>query len=175
MAIRFHNGFDLPFLNQVLIYLILFLFSSPEPNAQVSFSDHNLSVVRCRCCCRLGHRCSCCKLFTFSSSSPEPLYQPNLEKSLFGWWEFKSIQMKDQAHSKGRWLRNSENTLTKYQKSSPETLGLFPPNLAQSILGWWGFTFVQMKGHAFFQGEIISKEQKYIDKILISSSPEPLS
>ena len=38
-----------------------------EPEAQVSFSDHNLSVGR--------HRC-CCKLFTFSFS-PEPLGQFN--------------------------------------------------------------------------------------------------
>ena len=42
------------------------IFSSPEPKAQVSFSDQNLSVVRrCRCCCRCRR-----KLFTVSSSSP---------------------------------------------------------------------------------------------------------
>ena len=29
-----------------------------------------------------------------------------------------------------------------------------------------GFKFVQLKGHAFYQGEIIKKYQKYIDKIL---------
>ena len=41
--------------------------SSPEPKAQVSFSDQNLSVV-CRC-----HHCRRWrKLFKFSSS-PEPL------------------------------------------------------------------------------------------------------
>ena len=34
--------------------------------------------------------------------------------------------------------------------------------------------FVQMKGPALFQGEIISKLQKYIDKFKKSSSPEPL-
>ena len=47
------------------------VFSSPEPKAQVSFSDQNLSFVRrrrCRCRC---FRCR--KLFTFSTSSPEPL------------------------------------------------------------------------------------------------------
>ena len=36
--------------------------------------------------------------------------------------------------------------------SSPEPLGQFQPNLAQSILGWRGFKFVQMKGPALFQG-----------------------
>ena len=39
--------------------------------------------------------------------------------------------------------------------SSPEPLGQFQPNLAQSILGWRGFKFVQMKGHALPKGEII--------------------
>ena len=58
------------------------VFSSPEPKAQVSFSDHNLSVVRRR---RRRRRWRCrCKLFTFSSSSPEPLgqFQPNLAQSI---------------------------------------------------------------------------------------------
>ena len=40
------------------------------------------------------------------------------------------------------------------------------PNLAQSILGWRGFKFVQTKGPAFFQGKIITKYWKYIDEIL---------
>ena len=34
--------------------------------------------------------------------------------------------------------------------SSPEPLGQFQPNLAQSIDGWRGFKFVQMKGPALF-------------------------
>ena len=60
--------------------------STPEPKAQVCFSEHNLSVVRrrrrrCRRC-----RCSCRKPFTFSSSSPEPLgqIQPNFAQSNLG-------------------------------------------------------------------------------------------
>ena len=44
-----------------------------------------------------------------------------------------------------------------FSSSSPEPLGQFQPNLAQSILGWRGFKFVQMKGPALFQGEIITK------------------
>ena len=44
-----------------------------------------------------------------------------------------------------------------FSSSSPELLGQFQPNLAQSILGWWGFKFVQMKGPALFRGEIIMK------------------
>ena len=44
-----------------------------------------------------------------------------------------------------------------FSSSSPEPLGQFQTNLAQSILGWRGFQFVQMKGPALFQGEIITK------------------
>ena len=74
-----------------------FIISS-ELKAELSFSDHLLSVLGL----------SVCKLFPFSASSPEPL-------------------------------------------------GQLQPNLAQSILTWRGFNFVQMKGPALFQGEIIIK------------------
>ena len=47
--------------------------------------------------------------------------------------------------------------LSVISSSSQEPLGQFQPNLAQSILWWWGFKFLQMKGHALFQGEIIRK------------------
>ena len=42
------------------------------------------------------------------------------------------------------------------------------------VFGCRGFKFVQMKGHTFFQGEIITKFWKYIDKFKKSSSPEPV-
>ena len=51
--------------------IIKLLFSSPELKAQVSFSDHLLSFV----CLSVRLSVPVCKLFTFSSSSPEPLYQ----------------------------------------------------------------------------------------------------
>ena len=44
--------------------------------------------------------------------------------------------------------------------SSPypqEPLGQFQPNLAQSIIRWRKFKFVQMEDHTFSQGEIITK------------------
>ena len=44
-----------------------------------------------------------------------------------------------------------------FSTSSPEPLGQFQPNLAQNILGWRGFKFVQMKNAAHRQGEIIKK------------------
>ena len=44
-----------------------------------------------------------------------------------------------------------------FSSSSPEPLGQFQPNLAQSIPGWRGFKFVQMKGPTLLKGEIIMK------------------
>ena len=44
-----------------------------------------------------------------------------------------------------------------FSSSPQEPLGQFQPNLVQSILGWWGFKVVQMKGPTLFQGEIITK------------------
>ena len=54
-------------------------------------------------------------------------------------------------------VRPSVCKLFTFSSSSPEPLGQFQPNLAQSILGWRGFKFVQMKGPALFPGEIITK------------------
>ena len=76
----------------IIGFKYLSIFSSPEPKAQVSFSDQNLSVIRrcrrrCRRCRRRCRRCRCRrKLFTFSSSSPEALgqFQPNLAQSILG-------------------------------------------------------------------------------------------
>ena len=62
-----------PFGHMVMVQHVLF-----HLKAQVSFSDQNLSVVRC---CRCRHRR---KLFT-CSSSPEPLgqFRLNLAQSIF--------------------------------------------------------------------------------------------
>ena len=40
---------------------------------------------------------------------------------------------------------------------TPEPLGQYQPNFTQSIVGEMKFKFVQMKGHAFFHGEIKTK------------------
>ena len=62
--------------------------------------------------------------------------------------------------SKGKWLRNSENTVTKFKNHLlPEPVFQFQPNLAQNILGWWVYIFISVKGHASFQGEIITKKR----------------
>ena len=126
--------------------------------AQVSFSDHLSSVVCLSV--RPSVRPSVCKLFTFSSSSPEPLvqFQPNLTQSILGWRGFKFVQMKGPALFQGQIITKLWKYIDEIKKSSsPEPLGQFQPNLAQSILGWRGFKFVQLKGPALFQGEIITK------------------
>ena len=83
------------FLMYFLMQRFHLVFSSPEPKAHVSFSDQNLSVVRRRCRCR--------KLFTFSSSSQEPLgqFQQNLAQSILGGRGFKFVQMKGHTISQG--------------------------------------------------------------------------
>ena len=71
---------------------LLCLVSLLEPKAQVSFSDQNLSVVRYRCPSR---RRWFRKLFTFSSSSQEPLghlnqiwHKASLGKGDLSWFKF---------------------------------------------------------------------------------------
>ena len=51
-----------------------------------------------------------------------------------------------------------------FSSSSQEPLGQFKQNLAQSILGSRGVKFLQMKGHPFLQGEIITKQQNSLTK-----------
>ena len=84
--------YDQPVLNNGIGHLFVTInhqsfkfpvvFGSSEPEAQVSFSDQNLSVVCLRCLCRSCRRYL--NFFTFSSSSPEPLgqFQPNLAQSI---------------------------------------------------------------------------------------------
>ena len=86
------------------------------------------------------------------------------------------MKIKGPAFFQGEIIMKEQKYIDEIKKSSPpEPLVEFQPNLAQSILGWRGFKFIQMKDPALFQGEIITKEQKYIDEIKKSSSPEALS
>ena len=100
------------------------------------------------------------ELFTFPSSSNEPLrqFQPNLVQSFLGWREFKFCSQE------GPWFfprgDNNKRVKTYWQilKSfSPEPLDHFEPNLAQNIFGWSKFKFIQMKDPSLFQGEIRTK------------------
>ena len=51
-----------------------------------------------------------------------------------------------------------------FSSSSPELLVQFRRNLAQRILGWWGFKFVQMKGHALSKGRKLKKSKNTLAK-----------
>ena len=68
------------------VCIFQYLFSSPEPQAQVNFPNQNVSVARRFCICR-----RCRKLFTFLSSSPETLdlFQPNFAQNIIGKRGFK--------------------------------------------------------------------------------------
>ena len=95
--------------SHLMVIFIVIIISSPEQEAQVSFSDQNLSVVRC---CRC-HCCCCCrKLFTFSFSSPEPLgqFQPKLVQNILGSNEGPLLFPRG-----GRELRNIENIVTNFK------------------------------------------------------------
>ena len=79
-------------------------------------------------------------------------------------------ETKGPALFKGEIILKAWNYIYEIKKSSsPEPLSQFQPISAQSIIGWRGFKFVQIKGPAFFQGEIIKKMRKYINKILKST------
>ena len=56
-------------------------------------------------------------------------------------------------------------------------LDQFQPNFAQIILGCSGFEYIQIKGHIFFKGEIISKQQNTSTKLKIffSRTTRPIS
>ena len=54
-------------------------------------------------------------------------------------------------------VRLSVCKLFTFSSSSPEPLGKFQSNLAQSILKWRGFKFVQMNGHALIHKEVVTK------------------
>jgi hypothetical protein len=94
-------------LENFINYQFSALFSSPELKAQVSFSDRFLSVVRLSVC-RLAS--VVCKLFTFLTSSPEPLDQfwPNLAQSILRFRGFKVVKIKDQDLFKGEIIGNYE-------------------------------------------------------------------
>ena len=149
---------------------LLNIFSSPEPKTQVSFSDPHLSVVRRRRC---RH-----KIFTFSSSFPEPLgqLQPNLVRSILGKGEASNKTLLLQSHSSNfnqTWYKASlgkgESSLFKWRaRRFPReynyeianihwrNLKIFFSRTARLVytkngtsrLGWRGFKFVLIKNHS---------------------------
>ena len=73
----------------------------------------------------------------------------------------------------------SENVKLYWKKRNEKiiSLGQFQPNLAQTIFGYSGFMFVQIKGHIFIQGEIIAKIWNSIENIkkIFSRTTGPVS
>ena len=61
-------------------------------------------------------------------------------------------------------VRLSVNFSHNFSSSSTEPLGQFQPNLAQSILGWRGLKFVQMKGPPFPRGDNYTNSENILTK-----------
>ena len=131
----------------------LLILSSPELKAQVSFSDR--LIVR-----RLSVNFS---YFRLLLKKPLGQFQPNLTQSIFGWRGFMFVQMKGptlfQAEIIAKYLKYIDEIKNLF---SPEPIAQFQTNFVQSILGWTGFKFVQIKGPTLFQGEIITILPKYM-------------
>ena len=109
-------------------------------------------------CCPSVHL-TVCKLFTFSSSSLEPLgqFQPNLAQSILGWMRFKCVQMND-PFSRGynykiakiHW-RNLKNLLKNHRTNVNQTW--HKASLGEGDLS----LFKWSPPLALFQGKIITK------------------
>lgn len=80
-------------ISHCIYYYLSFFLSSPELKAQMSYSDQFMYGV-----CLFVYP-SVCKLFTFSTFSPEPLgwFQSKLAQSILRLREFKVVKIKGQA------------------------------------------------------------------------------
>ena len=114
------------------------LFSSPEPKVQVSFSEHNLSVVCSVVIVNFSH-------FILLKDNWANFSQTWHEVSLV----FKFVQMKGPAPSQRRLLRNSENTLMK-KKISSRTCGPISTKLSTKHLRVTGIQIYSIDGPCFF-------------------------
>ena len=85
-----------------LRYIWFFFITSPELKAKFKWGF----LIQCR---SSSVRSSFCKLFTFSSSTPEPLdqFQPILVQSILEWRGFTFVQMKGHALPKGEIIKKN--------------------------------------------------------------------
>ena len=131
-------------------------FSLPELKPQVSFSDRLVFMV----CLSVCPPVICLKtfhIFIFFSRITRPISTKLGTKHPW----VKGIQV---CTNKGPHLfpRGDNYEISKIhcrllKSYSPEPLGQFQPNFAQSILGWMEFKFIQMKCPALFKSEIITE------------------
>ena len=130
------------YVSLFIMILPILLFSSHEPKTQVSFSDHNLSVIRHHwklffsrttwpISTELGTKHSLVKVF-FLDKRPLPFLRGNDKE-------------KAEIHEQNLKILFSRTT------------SVFQPNLAQSNLEWSEFKFLQRKGPTLFLGEMKTK------------------
>ena len=78
----------------------------------------------------------------------------------------KKEKYNDELLKKGEIIMEHPKYIDEFLKScSQESQGQFQPNLKQSILWRRGFKFIQMKDPTLFQGEMITKKQKYVGEL----------
>ena len=133
----------------------------------LSFSDQMLSVVRL----------SVCKLFTFSTSSPESLlqFQQNFAQSIFGWRGFKFAHMKDYVLFQGEIIAKMWNSIENIQIFFfSRTIGPISTKIGTKHLWIKGILVYSYEGPCPFPRGENSKNVKFYWKYLRSSSPEPL-
>ena len=111
---------------------------------------------------------SLCKMFTFSSPSPEPFgrFQPNRQKASFGEGNSSLFKWRAIPFSKGRQFKNGENLLRTFRNLLKKKIVNFNQNgTKHSLVKVVGIQVYSNEGRPLFQGEIIPKKWKYIDKI----------
>ena len=111
------------------------------------------------------HSCTKINIIHVIISSPESKAQVNFSD--------QNLSVVRRCRRRRRCCRFRRKLFT-FSSYSPEPVGQFQPNLAQSILRWRGFKFVQIKGPALFQGEIIMNCENTLTKLKKSFSSEPL-
>ena len=96
-------------------YYFTDIYNSPEPKTQVNISDQDLSVVRR--CFHFSHWC-CCKLshFYLLLQNHWVNFNQTWHKAPLGEGDSSLFKWRALPFSKGRWLGNNKNTLTKFKK-----------------------------------------------------------
>ena len=112
-------------------------------------------------CCPTSVHPSVRNLFTFLSSSSEPVghFQSNLIQNILKRWGTSALKWRATHHPFSR-SDNSEIVKIHCQHFKiifSRTYWPFQPNLAQHILEWWEIKFVQIESHNLFQGDMIVK------------------
>ena len=102
-------------------------------------------------------------------------FQPNFAQSILGWRGFKFVQMKGPAFSKGRQLRNSQNTLTKLKNPLLQNHWANFSQTCHNVLGEGDSSLYKRRPPPFPRRNNYKIVKIHWWNLKKSSSPEPLS